>query len=117
MGDVKGLEGLAEKFAELRNLVARLANDLGDALLEIADSWEEDLIATGLRNARDPNSRIYVALIMDHRIGEIVAGPNRYYFECEVPSVDESYPYDVAERGDHVNYEALREAVKRCLHL
>jgi hypothetical protein len=104
---------LAGKDPTVGELVDRLASDLGAGTFVLVDYWA-DLTAIGLARPNDHDVLVYVAVIVDEE-GKALDTPDRYFYECESPSVADKLGYHVVSSADRVSYEEIVQAAARHL--
>jgi hypothetical protein len=106
---------LARKDPAVRELVSRLAGDLGTDSFGLVDHWE-DLMAIGLALPSDHDVLVYVAVIIDDE-GNALTSEDRYYYECETPSETEELGYYVSASGDRVTYDEVAKVAAHHLRI
>jgi hypothetical protein len=96
------------KDPTILEVVAKLLADGPRGELEVADDWEADLCAIGLRRSGAEWPRVYVSTWRQP--------PGRYYAECELaPAPGSELPVVRRATSESLAYEELRDLVRQCL--
>lgn len=86
--------------AKAPSIVALLERlDLDSRGWEVLDHWNADECAVGITRAGQRRRLVYVSTYE--------RGPERYYYECEVPVGRGDDQYEVTDRGEDVDFETL----------
>ena len=71
------------------------------------DHWDGDTCAVGIARTGQRRPLVYVSVW--------TLPPGRYYFECETPTGPDATDYEVVEKGEDVDFDALLCAMERHL--